>query len=325
MKKILNFKRLFAFLVVFILLISSLLTSCEMPDIDKGQIEDIGSFIEGLIPKDTTGNDDEITPPPQDITDPTVEGEMQIHFLVVGQGDCALIVAKDCVILIDSSYKKNSVTNSIIEYIKDLAITEIDFFILTHPHADHIGGAPQIIEEFDIKNVLMPNCVADTVIFEQTLDAIESKDLNLIEAISGDEYQLGDVSFKILAPNDEGGKNINNYSIVLKLNFGSTSVMFTGDAEEESEEKILSVYPSELLKSDILKMGHHGSSTSSTLDFLKAVSPDVAIMSLGEGNSYNHPHKETLDKLESLDLPYYRTDLHGTIVFVSDGQSFTKK
>lgn len=325
MKNTLNLKRISALLIVFLLVISALLTSCDLSDIDKSDIDKIGDIIEDLIPKETTKKDQGITPPPTDIVNPTVEGEMQVHFLDVGQGDCALIVADGCTILIDASYKKNSVTEGIIDYIKNLGITEIDYFILTHPHADHIGGAPEIIEEFTIKNALMPDCVTDTAIFEATLDAIENSSLNLIEAVSGDSYQVGDVTFKILAPNNETGKNLNNYSIVLKLSFGSTSVMFTGDAEEESEEKILSIYPSELLDSDILKMGHHGSSTSSTREFLEAVSPDVAIMSLGEGNSYKHPHKETLDKLEDLNIPYYRTDLHGTVVFVSDGETFIKK
>lgn len=237
-----------------------------------------------------------------------------------------MVVSADGVILIDSSYKNSDVTKSIIDYIKNLGISKIDYFVLSHPHADHIGGAPSIINEFDIEKIFMPNCVTDTKIFEDTLDAIENNGVDLIEATSGEEHSLGEVKFKILAPNyTVSYDNLNDYSIVMRLVYGNTSVMFTGDAEKLSESEILSLYSSSQLKSDILKVGHHGSYTSSSLEFLRAVSPSVAIISVGEGNSYEHPHDVTLEALDGLDIPYYRTDIDGTIVFYSDGNVFTQK
>lgn len=325
MKKTLILNRLLALFIVFILFSSALLVSCEIPDVDTGNLEDIGSLVEDLIPKNTTGKQQEATPPPQD-TPGSVEGEMQVHFIDVGQGDCILIVSGDSTILIDSSYKKTTVTNSIISYIEALNITEIDYFILTHPHADHIGGAPQIFERFDVKNVIMPDCVNDTKIFDQTLDAIENSEANVIESVSGDEYQVGEMSFKILAPNYINRyTEINDYSIAMRLTFGATSVMLTGDIEKLSEGEILSIYSPAELDSDILKVAHHGASSSSCREFLQTVSPAYAIISVGEGNTYGHPHDVTLSSLDALSIPYYRTDRDGTVVFISDGQTFKKK
>lgn len=317
------FKKLTSLLLIlFLISVCTVLSSCRVVDFVDETIDEFVVLIDSMISGEYFEQLEDDTAP----VDNKVSGIIQVHFLDVGQGDCALVVSEDGVILIDSSYKNSSVTKSIIDYIKNLGISKIDYFVLTHPHADHIGGAPSIINEFEIGKLFMPNCVTDTKIFEDTLDAIENNDVDLIEAVSGEEHCLGEIKFKILAPNySVSYDNLNDYSIVIRLVYGNTSVMFTGDAEKLSESEILSLYPASQLKSDILKVGHHGSSTSSSIEFLKAVSPSVAIISVGEGNSYEHPHDVTLEALDGLDIPYYRTDNDKTIVFYSDGNVFTQK
>ena len=320
MNKILlkNFKRVISFLLLFSLTFS--LYACQIEDIADIAIEGILSITDEL------GENKEGNTEDKNEADPTpVDGIIKIHFLDVGQGDSILITSSEGVILVDSSLKNSSVTKSICEYIQNLGIKEIDYFILTHPHADHIGGAPTIINTFKIKNVIMPDCAATTKIFEETLDAIEANNVNLLEAVSGDKYSVGSVDFKILAPNSSSYSEINDYSVVLRLSYGETSVMLTGDAEELSEKEILSRYSAKELSSDLLKVGHHGSSSSSSVDFLKAVAPKYAIISLGKDNSYGHPHDEIITRLENMEIPYYRTDIDGTVVFISDGKSFTKE
>ena len=321
------FKRSVIFLLLFSLIFS--VCACEIQDIADAAIEGILSAADVLNEKggEVTDpkNDKEATAEKENDTTSILEEVIKIHFLDVGQGDCILITSDSGVILIDSSLKKTSVTKDICDYIKDLGIKEIDYFILTHPHADHIGGAPTIINTFEIKNIIMPDCAATTKIFEETLDAIEEKNVNLLEAVSGDEYSIDSLKFKILAPNSASYSETNDYSVVIRLSYGEASAIFTGDAEELSEKEILSRYSAKELKSDLLKVGHHGSSSSSSVAFLKAVSPKYAVMSLGEDNSYGHPHKEIINRLEDMDITYFRTDIDGTVVFSCDGKNFTKE
>ena len=313
-----NLKRAVLFLLLFSLTLS--FSACQLEDLASIAIDEILSVADELQSKENGQNGDENYSAPV-----SVDGTVKIHFLDVGQGDSILITSDEGVILIDASLKNNTVTKSICEYIQNLGIKEIDFFILTHPHADHIGGAPTIINTFEIKNIIMPDCVTTTKIFEDTLDAIEARNVELLEAVSGDEYSIGSVRFKILAPNSTSYNEINDYSVVVKLSFGEASAIFTGDAEVHSEEEILAKYSENELDSDLLKVGHHGSSSSSSVAFLEAVSPECAVISLGTDNSYGHPHDEVIERLENMEITYYRTDLDGTVVFTCDGKSFVKE
>ena len=312
------FKRAFIFLLLFCLAFS--LCACEIQDFVDVAIEGILSASDELYE-----NKEDVTNEQGGDTPTVLDGVIQIHFLDVGQGDSILITSDDGVILIDSSLKNASVTKDICDYIQELGIKEIDYFILTHPHADHIGGAPTIINTFEIKNIIMPDCAATTDIFEETLDAIEERNVNLLEAVSGDEYSINSLKFKILAPNSDSYSKTNDYSVVIRLSFGEASAIFTGDAEELSEKEILSRYSAKELKSDLLKVGHHGSSSSSSIAILRAISPKYAVMSLGEDNSYGHPDKEIINRLEDMDITYFRTDIDGTVVFSCDGKTFTKE
>ena len=251
----------------------------------------------------------------------TLDGEMQLHVIDVGQGDSTLIMSKDGIVLVDAG--PGSAEDSLVEYLKDVGITTIDYAIFTHPDEDHIGGADVVINNFEVKNVIMPNATKTTKTFEKMIEAIEQSNANVIEATSGASYTLGDIAFRILAPNKASYDATNNYSVVVKLTYGNNTFMLTGDAESESESEILAKYPASELRADFLKVGHHGSSTSTSTAFLTAVSPSIASISCGEDNKYNHPHRETIEKLQGANIKVYRTDLLSTIVFVCDGNTIS--
>lgn len=243
-------------------------------------------------------------------------GECEFHFVDVGQGDCTLIISDDGVVVIDAGPGDHA--DSTQKYIKKYT-DRIDYLILTHPHEDHIGGADVIIESIMVENIIMSDAYTDTVVFTRLLDVIEAADINVIEAKSGDSYTAGSIGFTILAPISEF-TDLNDYSIVTKVEFGDTSAVITGDVENHSEGLILENFSTFSLRSDILQMGHHGSSTSNSNDFIDAVAPKFAVIQCGEGNSYGHPHRETIEKLEKRGIEYFRTDKLGSIVFTSDGE-----
>ncbi len=265
----------------------------------------------------TTAVTTTFTPPP------AAEGILEITFLDVGQADCILLRSEESTVLVDTGYKKNAVTDKIISHLTGLGITTLDYLVLTHPHADHIGGAPDIINAFTVRNCLMPDAVATTKIFEDTLTALEEREVNVIEAVAGNRITLSDMVLEILAPRAKEYSETNDYSVVLRVLFGSTALMLTGDAELLSEGEMLQSFGSEALKADLLKVGHHGSTTSSGGAFLSAVDPDFAVISCGEDNSYGHPHDEIVERLSEAGITTYRTDLHGTVIFTSDGEEIT--
>lgn len=250
-----------------------------------------------------------------------IEGECEFHFIDVGQGDSTLILTEDSVILIDAGPGKNA--DSTLEYVRNHT-DSIDYFILTHPHEDHIGGADDILDTVPVKNVILSDASTDTVAFTKLLDSIESSNANVIEAKAGDKYTAGDIEFTILSPLS-AFTNYNDYSIVTRIEYGETAVMVTGDVENHSEGLICEKYLPTELRADIYRVAHHGSSTSNSDEFMRLVDPEYAIISCGEGNSYGHPHVETVDKLEKMNLEYYRTDRDGHLVFVSDGENVGMK
>lgn len=248
-----------------------------------------------------------------------MDGTMQVHFIDVGQGDSALIVTPDGeYILIDAG--TNSSESDLKRYLDSQEIDVIEYAVMTHPHEDHIGGADMIINTYNVKNVIMPDATTTTVTFERMLQAIEQNDVNVIIPNVGDVYTLGDVSFKVLAPVKDKYNNLNDYSVVIRVDYGGTSFMFTGDAEKASEKDMLNEYKSSEFKCDILKVGHHGSNTSTSTEFLNAVNPDIAVISCGTGNTYGHPHGETINSLGD-DIKVYRIDKSGTVVFKANGMS----
>lgn len=248
------------------------------------------------------------------------DGNLYIHFLDVGQGDSTLIMLPNKeVMLIDCGTNKSG--NSVVDYIKSLDIRRIDYLIGTHPHEDHIGGMDDVINSFEIGQVYMPRVTTDTKTFEDVLDAIANKGLLVNTAKSGVSIlNEGDITAKFLAPVSDTYNNLNNYSAVVMLNYNGGSFLFTGDAEKESELEILK---QRSISAHVLKVGHHGSTTSTADDFLNGVNPLYAVISCGSGNTYGHPHKEILDKLEDNNVTVLRTDKLGTIILEYDGNTFT--
>jgi competence protein ComEC len=252
------------------------------------------------------------------------EGELSAHFIDVGQGDSILLrLPNGESVLIDAG--DNGASSTVIAYLKVQGIAHIHHLIATHPHADHIGGMAAVIREFSVGEVYMPRTSHTTITYERLLLAIQEKGLRITEARAGvtmlDEPGLR-ASF--LAPFPREGLSLNDSSAVLKVEYGSVSLLFTGDAEAESEGHML-LSSSMSPRADILKAGHHGSQSSSSEVFLEAVSPSIAIISAGEGNSYGHPHKEVLERLQGMKVEILRTDLHGTIVITTGGESFSVK
>ena len=242
--------------------------------------------------------------------------ELRVSFIDVGQGDSEFIeLPNGETMLIDAG--TNETGKNVVDYIKSLGYTSINYVVGTHPHEDHIGGLDDVIKTFDIGSIYMPKITADTKTFEDVLDAAESKNLMINTAKSGVSIMdTEDLSVKFLAPTLDSYENTSDYSAVVKVVYGDTSYLFTGDAEEFSESLI-----TDDVNADVLKVGHHGSSTSTSTEYLKKVSPSSAVISCGKDNSYSHPHSETLQKLADIGTAVYRTDELGTIVSVSDGKT----
>lgn len=249
----------------------------------------------------------------------SVEGIVELHFIDVGQGDCMLANLPDNkTMLIDAGAGGQG--DTVLGYLKRHKISKIDFLIATHPHEDHIGGMDGVVQRLDIGEIHMPKVSSNTKAFENLLTAVKNKGLKVKTAKAGvvlhDENGL---KIEFVAPNGDSYDEINNYSAVTKITYKNTSFLLTGDAEAVSENEIQGGKYN--IRADVLKIGHHGSATSSSDGFLKAVSPKVAVISVGEGNSYNHPAPKTIKALEALGIDIYRTDEVGTIIVRSDGES----
>ena len=248
---------------------------------------------------------------------------LAVNFLDVGQGDSEFIQLPDgkCM-LIDAGVFESA--GKIASKISELGYEKIDYLIATHPHADHIGGMKRIVENFEIGEIYMPKASTNTKTFENLLLAISDKGLSINTAKAGKViYESDDLKIEFLAPVSDSYKDLNNYSAVIRLQYGNNVFLFTGDAEEIAEGEILNAYSKNALKAEVLKVGHHGSNTASSADFINAVSPKYAVIEVGEGNSYNHPHKEAIHNLNAVGAEILRTDLNGNITIVSDKVNIT--
>lgn len=247
--------------------------------------------------------------------------KLKVSYIDVGQADSILIqVPNGKKVLIDAG--NNEDANTITSYLKKQGVGKLDIVIATHPHEDHIGSMDTVINTFDVGQVVMPRKDATTQTYKHLITAIRNKGLKITEAKAGLKLDLGpEVIALLLAPNSTDYEDVNNYSAVLKLSYGTNTFLFEGDAEEQSENEMLKAGYS--LKTDVLKVGHHGSNTSSTTAFLAKVSPKYAIISVGEGNTYGHPAQTTINKLVNIGAKVYRTDQFGTIVVESDGSKIS--
>jgi len=243
-------------------------------------------------------------------------GEIIVSFLDVGQGDSILIRTVDHAVLIDGG--EHRARNVVLDYLRNAGITRLDYVIATHPHSDHIGGLVTVLGRVDVGRVVMPDIMHNTVTFESFLEAIENNNIPVKFPVAGDRVQVGLIDLTVISPTADFSGSLNDASIVLRLNHGRTSFLFTGDAESAAELNM--VNSGMVISSDVLNVGHHGSRTSTTQVFLDAVDPAVAVISLAANNRYGHPHREVMERLQYRGIQILRTDESGTIRMITNGE-----
>ncbi len=265
----------------------------------------------------------------------TKDADLEIHFIDVGQGDSSLIIFGDTTILVDAGEKEMG--ERVVKYLDDLGIKKLDYIVATHPHSDHIGGLPFVINNIDAGKVIAPRITEEitptTKTYENFLLALKGKALKLTAAKSGDIYTLEHdkqsdadggkaktAQLEIISPiypDYEAYTDLNDFSVVFKLSYKNTSYLFTGDASKPVEKDILSHNID--ISADVLKVPHHGSSSSSSSDYVKAISAKYGIIQCGQDNSYNHPNEKIVARYEKTGITLYRNDLNGNVVVYSDG------
>ena len=244
----------------------------------------------------------------------SVANTLKVHFVDVGQGDCIFIQSENTNMLIDAGTSESA--NDICNYLDKLGITQIDYFVGTHPHEDHLGGAAAVILNYDVKTVYMTEHRSSSFFYEKLLDALIRKNMTVNVPKTGCIYKADGFDFEFLSPETDL-KNENDNSIVMRIDYGETSILLMGDAEKNTEKYLLENKKN--IKADIIKIGHHGSRNSTTTKFLNEVKPQVAVIQCGIDNSYGHPHEEAITRLEKFGVEILRCDESGTVVLTSDG------
>ncbi|EGT0695433.1 ComEC/Rec2 family competence protein [Clostridium perfringens] len=247
------------------------------------------------------------------------DSKLMISYMDVGQGDAAYIKVNGNDILIDAGPRSNS--KELLEQLKAKNIDDFELVIATHPHEDHIGGMVDVFKEYEVKAFYSPKITHTTKTYENLVKAVKNEGLKTKELKGGMVIDLGEgAKFEVFTPQKSEYEELNDYSPIMKLSFGDTSYLFTGDAEKLAEEEALAKYKTSL-DSDVIKFGHHGSSSSSSNAFIEAVSPKYGIISCAKDNKYGHPHRETLDIIKKYNIKTFRTDTDGEIILTSDGKS----
>ncbi|MCX8129953.1 MAG: MBL fold metallo-hydrolase [Clostridia bacterium] len=244
------------------------------------------------------------------------QGKLSVHFIDVGQGDSILVMTPSKkVVLIDAAAENRK--NEVVSYLKKLDIKLIDILIATHPHDDHVGGMSEVIKKFSIQEAILPEAPFENNDSRDFIEALRAKKITGSTVSPGYCIKLDNVSFQVFAPCSKNYYYINNYSLVIKIVYGKSSFLLAGDAQFSSEEQMLSEGYN--LKADVLKVGHHGSEGSSSIEFLNAVRPRYAVISVGKLNPYGHPNNAVIDRIKSIGAKVLRTDIEGDIILISDG------
>lgn len=255
-------------------------------------------------------------------TKPLPDGELQVHFLDVGNADSALVRCGTHQMLIDGGEPSSG--KKVVDYLRGQGVDRLDYVIATHPDADHIGGLPDVLKAFPVNRVLMRYMDDDNTptsySYERLLTTMLDRDIPVTDTAPGQQYMLGDATVDILGPQGDFSDS-NNMSIVCRISYGNRRFLMMGDAEKESENALLSSGCD--LRADVLKVGHHGSRSSTSAAFLATVAPSHAVISCGENNRYGHPHPETLTLLQQRHTYIWRTDRQGAIVMTTNGDKLT--
>lgn len=301
-------------LLSMILSASLLFTGCTSDNnIDEGNNENqssinIGSDSETSYQEDNSKEDN---------NEIILSDNLTVHFIDTGNSDAILIDDNGTSMIIDAG--DNDDENMMVNYLKKVGIKDIKYLVSTHAHADHAGGLDEIVKNFEIENAFVSNGDSDTKTYRDFILALSDKGLNPSVPLEDKKFKLKNAYFEVF--NTNGGSSTNNESLVVLLTNGEDKMLFTGDAEEEVEYEILDKMPDV----DLLKIGHHGSHSSSTDAFLDKTKPEYAVILCGRNNKYGHPHRETMQKLKDRNIKVYRTDQNGDIVFTSTGHGLKTK
>ena len=272
---------------------------------------------EPTLPPIPTPTPEPTSPPaPTPTPSPTTQ-ELKVHFIDVGQGDSILIDFGDTEMLIDGGDKSPGV----VTYLADYVDGALEAMVATHPHADHIGGLIAVLNAFEIEEIWLNGDTSTSKTYAEFTAAIQAEDAVVNIGKRGDKINVGESSFLILNPATLDGTT-NNNSLVLSLQYGNIDFLFTGDAEQEAEAAMLVSGVVPVPDVEILKVGHHGSNTACSNEFITAAKPEIAVYMAGEGNRYGHPHEDTIRVLCDVGAQIYGTDIHGSIVITSDGEDY---
>ena len=241
----------------------------------------------------------------------------------VGQGDCTLILCDGCSMLVDAG--EPGYEARVLDVLAACGVEKLDYVVATHPHSDHIGGLPAVLDALEIGHVLLPRLTEaqtpTTASYRSFLDAVKQSGAAVLASAPGARFPLGSAVVTVLGPIADSAESLNDMSVVLRVDFGVQSILLTGDMEAEEEATLLE---NDLpLRATVLKVGHHGSSFSTTPAFLEAVNPKIAVIECGADNDYGHPHAQLLDRLSDYANYIYRTDLCGNITLMTDGETWS--
>ena len=316
-------KRIIAFLIT-VLAITAVYFFAPDALVNLGIIEPIAGFSRTPIPAAAAQEPSAAVSGQSAVS---AEGVLKAYIIDVGQGDSILLISPSGKTMLVDSGESGSYEN-IDALLMQKQIKTLDIVVATHPHSDHIGGMTKVINNYDINDFYLPDIEQTTSAFTNMLEALTEQDVTVHKAQGGKNAMISwdpQVEVRILSPLAGGdyADDLNAWSVVLRVKFGDTAILLTGDAEASTEAFALDNLPASYFKATVLKLGHHGSSTSTSEAFLNAVSPQIAIASVGKNNDYGHPHKETLALLKRYDIPLYRTDENGTIEIVLDGSKAT--